>query len=123
MNTRSAIFGAFLAMVAGIFLPAPLIDAADYKLLQPIGGLTSISGTGLAAFIEYFNAVWPWVLSIGGGIAVLNGVIGGTMIMLSGSDSGMESAGKDKLKYSIVGLLIIAFAGMILRILNPIFYQ
>lgn len=126
MNKNSLILAAFLAIVAGIALPpsSHVWAAADIKLLQPLpGGTTTLSGSGVQLFFNYFNTIWPWVLSIAGGVAVLNGVIGGTMIMMSGSDSGMESAGKDKLKYSIAGLIMIAFAGTILRILNPTFYQ
>lgn len=126
MNKHPLILAAFLAIVTGILLPSSshVWAADDIKLLQPLpGGTTTLSGSGVQLFFNYFNAIWPWVLSIAGGVAVLNGVIGGTMIMMSGSDSGMESAGKDKLKYSIAGLIMIAFAGTILRILNPTFYQ
>lgn len=127
MNKHPLVLAAFLAMVAGIMLPPSShvwAAAADIKLLQPLpGGTATLSGSGVQLFFNYFNAIWPWVLSIAGGVAVLNGVIGGTMIMMSGSDSGMESAGKDKLKYSIAGLIMIAFAGTILRILNPTFYK
>lgn len=123
MRMRSFLLAAFLATAATL-LHAQTSVVADVQLLQPLpDGSTSVGGSGVAAFVNYFNKLWPWVLSIAGGIAVLNGVIGGTMIMLSGSDSGIESAGKDKLKYSIAGLIIIVFAGTILRILNPTFYK
>lgn len=81
------------------------------------------SGVGIKLFISYFNCIWPWLLSVGGGMAVLNAVIGGTMMMISGGDSGLQSMGKQKIMYSILGLLIIAFAGTILRTLNPDFFQ
>lgn len=125
MRTKPLILAAFLAIIAGIFAPPVETWAAgDIQLLQPLpDGTTSISGSGITVFYNYFNAIWPWVLSVAGGVAVLNGVIGGTMVMLSGSDSGMESAGKDKLKYSIAGLILIVFAGTILRIINPTFYK
>ncbi len=83
----------------------------------------TVNGSGIQLFINYFNCMWPWLLSIAGGMAVLNGVIGGTMMMMSGGDSGLQSQGKQKLMYSIVGLLIVMLSGTILRTLNADFFK
>lgn len=82
-----------------------------------------MQGSGIDLFKKFFECVWPWIVSVAGGVAVLNGVIGGTMVMFAGDDSGLRSLGLGKIKYSIFGLVLIAFIGVILRILNPEFYK
>lgn len=93
------------------------------SLLSNICKTEKLQGTGIDLFIEFFNCVWPWILSVAGGVAVLQGVIGGTMIMLAGDDSGRRGEGINKLKFSILGLILVAFMGTILRVLNPSFYK
>ncbi len=97
-------------------------------LLEPIGGVTSIpvtqqNLTGFGVFFYYFNLLWPWVVGMGAGIAVLMGVIGGIQIIQAGSDQGKVSAGKNRLLLSLGGLLIILLSGTLLNALNPTFYQ
>lgn len=73
-------------------------------------------------FFVYFRSAWPWVLGSASGIAVLQALYGGILIMLSGSDSGKRGEGKEKILWAIAGLLMIGFSGLILSILNPTFY-
>ncbi len=82
-----------------------------------------MKGMGFEAFYDYFQGIWKWILASAVGIAVLNGVIGGMMVMVAGDNSGMRSEGINKLQYTILGLIIIALAGTILRVINPEFYS
>lgn len=98
--------------------PKPLL------LLQPLGNLRSIAPSGgLTMFYQYFNSGFPWLIGVAAGIAVLQTLRGGIKILLSGGDPTERSNGISIMTWSIAGLLLIAFAGFILRILNPMFYQ
>lgn len=77
---------------------------------------------GIGILYQYFNAVWPWVLGSAAGIAVLWSLIGGIQIMLSGDNTGMRSAGQERLLWALAGLIMIALAGVILTTLNPLFF-
>lgn len=106
----------------------PLV-ACDHPiwLLQPLDDKTMeispTSGKPFQALQEYFGISWPWIIGSAAGIAVLWAIIGGIEIMLSGSDSGMRDRGKGRFINAIAGLLVIGLSGMILEILNPIFFQ
>lgn len=94
------------------------------RLLQPLGGVREIAPSGgLTMFYQYFNSGFPWLIGVAAGIAVLQTLRGGISILLSGGDPGKRSEGISTMTWSIAGLLLIAFAGFILRILNPMFYK
>jgi hypothetical protein len=61
---------------------------------------------------------WPWLLGIASGIAVLQAVWGGVLIMSSFD----RDAGKEKIQWAVGGMVIISLAGFILRFLNSMFY-
>lgn len=97
-------------------------------LLEPVGGIRSIPVTqqnlsGFGVFSYYFGLLWPWVVGMGAGTAVLMGVIGGIQIIMAGADQGKVSAGKDRLLISLGGLLIVLASATLLNALNPSFYQ
>lgn len=105
----------------------PLV-ACDHPiwLLQPLDDqtmdITPTSGKPFKTLELYFNTSWPWILTCAAGIAVLYAIVGGIQIMLSGSDSGMREQGKGRFMNALAGLLLIGLSGMILEILNPIFF-
>ncbi len=66
--------------------------------------------------------LWSWGLWMGAGLAVLNVVVAGFQIM-GGDSMGMVSDGKQRMLWSIVGLLMLMFAGVLLNFLNPLFFQ
>lgn len=111
--------------------PAPnnqplVIKKANLPLIQPLDDRTRSLNTtnandALEAFIKYFNIAWPWVLGCAAGIAVLQALVGGMQIMLSGSSNG-SSAGKERIMWALAGLLLIGLSGLILEILNPTYY-
>lgn len=104
----------------------PLIDNCrgnnDIRLMQPLDDETEsleVSSTPLEVFFEYFNMSWPWLLGVASGIAVLQAVWGGILIMTSWDQDG----GKEKIQWALGGMVMIALAGFILRFLNPIFFR
>jgi hypothetical protein len=104
---------------------APLkLPSRDLTLLQPLStSVTSLKASqGVQIFFDYFNSIWPWILGVAAGIGVLQALVGGVEVMLSGSDSGMRENGKGKIMWALAGLLMVGLAGFILRSLNPIFY-
>lgn len=100
------------------------VPPSDLIMLEPVTPAASRfpPSAGITILYQYFNAVWPWVLGSAAGIAVLWSLIGGIQIMLSGDNTGMRSAGQERLLWALAGLLMIALAGVILTTLNPIFY-
>ncbi len=104
----------------GIYLMQPLFnqgnpDIPDFRNVQPEQGINII--------YKYFRASWPYVSGVATGIGVLQALIGGIEIMLSGGDSGRRQSGITRLLWSIGGLMIILLTGFILRVLNPLFYR
>lgn len=104
---------------------SPLIskECRDDKLhlLAPLDDKTNemeVSDVPLETFFTYFNMSWPWLLGVASGIAVLQAVWGGVLIMTSMDRDG----GKEKIEWAVGGMVIIALAGFILRFLNSIYY-
>lgn len=129
----SGLFLAFLhaqsVLAQGSNTSQPLvIPRGEIPLIQPLDDRTNSLPVGnpqdpLSAFFAYFNMSWPWVIGVAAGIAVLQALVGGMQIMLSGSDAGARSAGKERLMWALAGLLLIGLSGMILEILNPLFFR
>lgn len=96
------------------------------NLLQPLDDTTTQispqSGQPFESFKKFFDISWPLIIGTAAGVAVLWALVAGMEIMLSGSNSGMRDSGKNHLYSAIAGLLLIGLAGMILQILNPIFF-
>lgn len=95
------------------------------NLLQPLDGSPSKelpSEPGIGILFTYFNYAWPWVIGSAAGIGVLQALVGGIQIMLSGGKAGKDE-GKTRLQWALAGLLMVGLAGLILETLNPLFYN
>lgn len=95
-------------------------------LMEPLpGGMDKITpcGTPLGTFFLYFNKLWPWLIGSAAGLAVLMAIVGGLQVIMSGGDPGKRQEGTGRLQQALLGLLMLIFAGLILRILNPSFYK
>ena len=92
-------------------------------LIQPLGTKNSISiKPGANTFIDYFNQASNLLLTVAIGFCVLWILIGSYLVMISGSDGGKRSQGKDIITWAIIGLIIVNFAGFFLRTLNSVFF-
>jgi|GEM_PF-4128839 len=110
--------------IPSVLTEAPLLRGnGNTILLEPVGGATTIApAPGIDPFFIYFNMLWPWIIGIASGIAVLQALIGGIQIMLSGGDSGKREEGKNRLLWALAGLLMISLSGLIMATLNASFY-
>ena len=63
-----------VALAAG-----PACGPGTIKLLEPIGGVSCLPvGNGpLGAFYTYFGFLYPWLVGVCAGLAILWGIIGG----------------------------------------------
>ena len=115
--------------------PVPLLQAKcipeeDLCILEPIPGMGSVTSiaagdlTGGGAFFRYLNgAVFEWIYGIGIAMSVLNGTFGGLLIVLSNGDSGKIDAGKTRMIWSTIGLMLLLLAGVLLQFINPLGFQ
>ena len=98
------------------------IPRQNLFLLQPLGPTQTIEPqTDIQVFFVYFNDIWPWLIGVAAGVAVLQALVGGVQMMMSGS-SEKAAEGKTRLVWALGGIVVIAFAGFVLRLLNNIFY-
>lgn len=149
MHIKNSLHRALCAVLLGITLaavtPVPMGIAQDFddedsevtpnnnlvvpqeplQLLQPLDDSTTElqPSPGIQIFFDYFNLSWPWLVGTSAGIAVFWSLVGGIQVILSGGDPGKRQTGIDRILWSLAGLVILGLAGIILRTLNPLFYQ
>lgn len=113
-----------LALVLAVLPQLSLAKCDGVPILEPIGNMPDCIPIGdfLGTRLAYFEPASKWLYNVAVGIAVLWTLIGGIQVMTSGDDQGKRSEGFDKMKYSIGGLAMLVFAGVILRSLNGIFF-
>lgn len=102
--------------------PLTLLQPPDETIAGQNGTRTLAAKPGIQIIFDYFALAWPWLIGTAAGIAVLQGVVGGVQIMYAGSPEGV-GAGKERFQWALFGLLMVGLAGIILRIINPIFYK
>ena len=95
----------------------------NVNLLQPLGG-SSVVGIqpGYGTFIQYFNQSRNWIFDVAVGFAVVWVLIGGFLYMTSGNNQSRRGEAISRITWAITGLLILLFAGFILRTLNSVFF-
>lgn len=124
-----AAIGMFLTNIPMILAQDPGAPAdagvGGIPLLEPIGGFDRIPDgmTGLNAFFFYFNSLYPWMIGTAAGICVLMALVGGIQMIISGGDTAARGEGLNRFLWSVAGILILVFMNLILRLLNPSFYQ
>lgn len=116
----------FVALLAAVLLSDPLITLAQVRsgvpLIQPLDDTTPSLSSSPNIFLDYFNVSVGWLFKVAVGFAVMWVLIGGVMYMTSGNNQGQRSSAISKMTWAIIGLLILLFAGVILRTLNSIFF-
>ena len=121
----------FLALILGVAWSFHMVAFAQasakqncVKLLQPFGGSDCVAvRPGLGTFLEYFGPAGAWLYNAAVGICVLWMLFGGITIMISSDNSGRRDEGIGRMKAAAIGLVLLIFGGVILRLLNSIFYQ
>lgn len=108
-------------------LALPVLTYAQQKretinLIQPLDDSTPTLASSNNVFIDYFNLSSGWIFRVAVGFAVLWVLIGGVMFILSGNNQSRRSEAISRMTWSIIGLLILLFAGVILRTMNSIFF-
>ncbi len=93
------------------------------KLLEPFGDQDCIDvEPGLQTWFLYFGQLAPWLYNVAIGIAVLWLVIAGFKITISSDNETARQEAIGQMKAAVLGLLILIFAGPILRTLNSLFF-
>jgi hypothetical protein len=77
----------------------------------------------LSLFFQYFNPAITWFFAIGAGFAILNTLVAGVQIIFVADNPSRRADAVQRIIWSISGLLILAFAGMIMRFLNSVGYS
>lgn len=102
-------------------------QAANEDLLQPLSdGCTNIFTNGAQSFeilLNYIGCSTQFLYDAAVGFCVLWVVVGGIQIIISGDNTEWYNRGKSVMIASIGGLLTLLLAPVILRFLNPIFFQ
>ena len=95
-----------------------------YTQLEPIPGLTSLTGSGPGSLVDpnnlhnIINAVFKILITAGALIAVLSLTVSGVQYMISGSAKG-KNAGRRRAEAALWGIVLIAASWLILNTINP----
>jgi hypothetical protein len=93
-------------------------------LLQPIDSNTTLptGQDGVDTLIKFINRYWVWIVGTALGFAILQVVVGGIQIMFSGGGD-QRAAGIERVKWAMLGVMLVMLSGFILRSINPFFFQ
>jgi hypothetical protein len=89
-----------------------------YTPLEPIPGVTDNNLTSPQGFASLVNAIFKIMITTGALLAVLMLTIGGVQYMTS-SSIGNKTAGLDRAKAAVYGMLLLAGIYIILNTINP----
>lgn len=108
-----ALIAAFLVVsIAGIITPPAMVSAdAKGQVCNSIGGCDG----GGADIQRVITQIVNILSAIGGIIAVIVIIVAGVKFITSGGDSSGVASARNTIIYAIVGLIIIAFAQIIVR--------
>lgn len=112
---------AFIALAvafSAIFVVTPVnvawADSGNARS-QACGAIGGCGGGG-NKIQKTFKTIIEILSAVGGIIAVIMIIVGGIKYMTAGGDSNSISSAKNTVLYSVVGLIIIAFAQVIVRL-------
>lgn len=114
-TAKKWITGAMIGL-AIVFL-APTI----FNELGSILGWTGTSATGAKTVAEILKSVLMFLLALAGSIALIMLVVGGFMYLFAGVDEHRAETGKDIVKYSVIGLIIIMSSYVIVQTVASLF--
>ena len=81
--------------------------------------MSFVSGGGIGVLMAYIAGIWPWLVGIGFGVALLQVIFAGDEIMMSGGSPALREQGKQRILWSIIGMLMLLSAAAILNLINP----
>lgn len=118
-------------IVSAALLGAPSAFADQFTdtsipLLEPFGGSSTLtvncSNTSciFAAWISYYASAAGWVFNVAVGICVIWMLVAGLRVIISGDNAQMRDNAIGQMKAAAFGLMLLVFAGPILKSLNNI---
>lgn len=108
-----------LAYSFALFSVALVACAQSYTPLAPLpigeGGTTPQTYT----LATYLSGMIKLLIAVGGGIAILMAIVGGTQYVAAGINPSAKSEAKDRIANSLIGLALILASYLILNTINP----
>jgi len=96
------------------FLPASVLAAlGDGKLME-----NRKDDGSTETLVQFLGGIQSWLLGLIAGLAVLFIVYGGFLYITSGGNKERIETAKKTLTYSVLGLILVALAGVIFEILT-----
>lgn len=99
----------------------PLLAPLGQENIVEVDGGAGASGA-ISMFAEYFREALPLVRITAIGFSVLWILIGSFYIMISGSDGGKRTKGKEIIMWALIGFIVTEFAAFFLKTLNNVFF-
>jgi hypothetical protein len=90
---------------------------------DPMGGSSLSSLDSTTAFETYIEALYKYLIFIGGIGGTFMIVLGGFQVMISGENQELASSGVDKVKSAIFGMIFLLAISFILNAVNPHFFS
>lgn len=104
----------FLLMTAFIGV-SPALSYAQGDARSQVCGSIGGCGSGQGRIQSVIETIINILSAVGGIIAVIMIIIGGFKFLTAGGDSNSVSSARNTIIYAIVGLIVIAFAQVIVR--------
>jgi len=109
----------FFLVILFLFLPF-FVLAVEFKPQVKIPGYAPAVGANPGETIfKYFAALYSWGIRAIGVIAVIMIMVAGFQWMLAGGNATKVSAAKERMKNSVIGLILVIGAYWILNFINP----
>lgn len=99
-----------------IFKTSPAF-AADYKLLSPIGSITSVNTT--TDFNNYLQTIINICIAVTATLSVIMLIIGGLQYVFSSVSETTKKDAKERITNAILGILIVLSGYLILSTIDP----
>jgi hypothetical protein len=108
-------------LITVIIGAASVVYADDsVKLIVPIGGITRTgSGAGAVGPDEYVKTFYQWSIGLAALLAMAQLVLGGLQYVLAAGNISSKEAANERIRSSLVGLLILISIVTVLTTINP----
>ena len=122
MKTK-ALIAAFLLNFVLVLFPE-LVEAYTVKLQEPVAGSSSVSGAnGFQLIEQYISLIYRFFASLVGITAVLMIVFAGTQIIFGGAEQSLVEDAKQRIRNSILSLVLLFGTALLLKMINPQFFN